>query len=43
MELRLLTQAVLTATSAITPDPDDARSRCHPPSGGYARVPLLLR
>jgi cytochrome P450 len=43
MELRLLTQAVLARTVAVTPDPDDVRARSQPPSGGYSRVPLLLR
>jgi cytochrome P450 len=43
LELRTLTQAVLARTSAVTPDPDDARARSHPPSGGYSRVPLVLR
>jgi cytochrome P450 len=43
MELRLLTRALLARTTAITPDPDRARERTPPPSGGYARVPLVLR
>jgi cytochrome P450 len=43
LELRALTQAVVARTSAVTPDPDDARARSHPPSGGYCRVPLVLR
>lgn len=43
MELRLLTQAVLTRSTVITPDPDGARERSLPPAGGYSRVPLLLR
>jgi cytochrome P450 len=43
MELRLLTRALLARTTAITPDPDRARERTLPPSGGYAQVPLVLR
>jgi cytochrome P450 len=42
MELRLLTQALLARTTAITPDRDRARERTLPPSGGYSRVPLVL-
>lgn len=42
MELRLLTRAVLARSMAMTADPDRARERSLPPSGGYSRVPLLL-
>ncbi len=43
MELRLLTRALLARTQAVTADPEQARERSAPPSGGYSRVPLLLR
>jgi cytochrome P450 len=43
MELRLLTRAVLARGQSLTADPDRPRERSCPPSGGYARVPLLLR
>jgi cytochrome P450 len=42
MELRLLTRAVLARGQSLTTDPDRPRERSAPPSGGYARVPLLI-
>lgn len=41
MELRTLVRAVLTQ-GPVSADPDRARERSSPPSGGYARVPLML-
>lgn len=43
LELRVLTRAVLDATTAIEPDPRRGRERSEPPLGGYAVAPLLLR
>jgi cytochrome P450 len=43
LELRLLTRAVLDATTAIEPEPDRPREREQPPVGGYAVAPLRLR
>lgn len=43
LELRILTRAVLHATTAVEPDPDRARERSLPPLGGFAAVPLRLR
>jgi cytochrome P450 len=43
LELRVLTRAVLAATTAIEPDPRRTPERAEPPLGGYAVAPLLLR
>jgi cytochrome P450 len=43
MELRLLSEAVLARAHSVTGDPDRPRERSVLPSGGYARVPLVLR
>lgn len=43
LELRALTRAVLVATTAVEPDPDRARERERPPTGGFAVAPLILR
>ena len=43
LELRVLTRAVLAATTAIEPDPRRRRERALPPVGGYAVAPLRLR
>jgi cytochrome P450 len=43
LELRVLTRAVLAATTAVEPDPRRRRERAEPPVGGYAVAPLLLR
>ncbi len=43
LELRVLTRAVLDATTAVEPDPHRARERALPPVGGFAVAPLRLR
>lgn len=43
LELRLLTRAVLAATTAVEPDPGRPRKRGLPPVGGFTAAPLRLR
>jgi cytochrome P450 len=43
LELRVLTRAILSATTAVEPDPDRPREREVPPLGGFAVAPLRLR
>jgi len=43
LELRLLVRAVLTATTAVEPDPGRPRQRGLPPVGGFTAAPLHLR
>lgn len=42
LELRVLTRAILDATTTIDPDPNRPRERELPPVGGYATAPLHL-
>ena len=43
LELRALVRAVLGATTAVEPDPEQPRERERPPAGGWAVAPLVLR